>query len=61
MPLKHGFSKKSISENIKTEVESGKPQKQAVAIGISEARQAAKEKGGSALKKFMAKYGAGKK
>jgi hypothetical protein len=40
MPLSKGKSKKNISKNIKTEMESGKPQKQAVAIALSEACRA---------------------
>ena len=39
MPLEKSKSKKSIGRNIKTEVEHGKPQKQAVAIALNTARK----------------------
>lgn len=39
MPLKSGYGRKVVSENIKTEIAAGKPQKQAVAIALDKARK----------------------
>ncbi len=45
MPLKKGKSRATISQNIKTEMAAGRPQKQAVAIALSTARGGKKRKG----------------
>ena len=40
MPLKKGYSKKTVSANIRKEMSAGRPQKQAVAIALDVARRA---------------------
>jgi len=44
MPLKKGKSKKVISSNIRTEMHTGKPQRQAIVIAMSKAGKSRKKK-----------------
>lgn len=39
MPLKRGISRPVVSQNIRTEMNAGRPQKQAVAIALDVARR----------------------
>lgn len=41
--IKKGYSKKTISQNIKREIASGRPTRQAVAIALSVAKKAKKK------------------
>ena len=45
MPLKKGYSQKTIGKNVSTEMKAGKPQKQAIAIALNTARTAAMKAG----------------
>lgn len=44
MPLKRGYSPKTISKNIRTEMRHGKSQKQSIAIALSVARKARRKR-----------------
>ncbi len=39
MPLKKGRSRKTVSDNIRTEIKAGKPRKQAIAIALNKKRK----------------------
>lgn len=45
MPLIKSSSKKAVGKNIKKEMAAGRPQKQAVAIALTERREVAKKQG----------------
>lgn len=47
MPLVKGSSRKAISDNIRTEMDAGKPHKQAVAIALDVARRVRRANGGA--------------
>jgi hypothetical protein len=44
MPLKSGSSNAVVSSNIKTEMEAGRPQKQAIAIAMRKAGRISRKK-----------------
>jgi len=43
MPLKEGYGKKTIGENIKELIKSGRPRKQAIAISMSKSRESKRD------------------
>jgi predicted solute-binding protein len=51
IPLKNSASKKAVGENIRTEIKSGTPPKQAVAIALSVQREAKKKQAKAKRKK----------
>jgi len=45
MPLKEGYSEKTISKNIKTEMKAGRSQAQSIAIALDVAKKGKKKAG----------------
>ena len=43
MPLKKGYSKKTIAKNMREEMKSGKPRKQVIAVVLDVAKKAKKK------------------
>jgi hypothetical protein len=56
MPLMKSGSKEAVGKNIKAEMKSGKPKKQAVAIALSVQRENAKGSRKSKLEEAYGKY-----
>lgn len=55
MPLKKGYSKETISNNIKEMIKGGYPPKQAVAASLETARRSGGENKFPRMKKYMGK------
>lgn len=53
MPLIQGGSRKTIGENIRTEMAAGRPQKQAVAIALNTARKPKKSPKRPRLREYI--------
>jgi hypothetical protein len=59
VPLIKGYSQKSISKNVRTELKAGRPRKQAIAIALSTARSAWRAVKGTAAGMRFAAPGSG--
>lgn len=51
MPLKSGYSKETVSNNISELMHSGRPQKQSIAIALDQKRKSQKKAGKKPMKK----------